>query len=285
MSLLSCELEPLLNQAAQALRGADGLYIGVGAGMGVDSGLPDFRGKEGFWNAYPPVAQLGLSFSEMANPSWFDRDPEFAWGFYGHRLNLYRATKPHEGFYILRRWGEAMPGGAFVFTSNVDGHFQKAGFDVTQVNEHHGSINHLQCVENCGQEIWPAMNFKVVVDESTLRAASPLPSCPACGQLARPNILMFGDWCWDPSRSDKQKIRHDKWLRKQEEGKMILIEIGAGMDIPSVRYQCEAVLLDKRGKLIRINIRDPEVPAGNISLPIGGLEALRQIDAILDNLR
>jgi NAD-dependent SIR2 family protein deacetylase len=285
MSLLSCELEPLLNRAAQALLGADGLYIGVGAGMGVDSGLPDFRGKEGFWNAYPPVAQLGLSFSEMANPQWFDRDPEFAWGFYGHRLNLYRATKPHEGFDILRRWGEATPGGAFVFTSNVDGHFQKAGFDVAQVNEHHGSINHLQCVENCGQEIWPAMNFEVEVDESTLRAASPLPSCPACGQLARPNILMFGDCCWDPSRSDKQKIRHDKWLRKQEEGKMILIEIGAGMDIPSVRYQCEAVLLDKRGKLIRINIRDSEVPAGNISLPIGGLEALRQIDAILDDWR
>jgi len=285
MSLLSCELEPLLNRAAQALLGADGLYIGVGAGMGVDSGLPDFRGKEGFWNAYPPVAQLGLSFSEMANPQWFDRDPEFAWGFYGHRLNLYRATKPHEGFDILRRWGEATPGGAFVFTSNVDGHFQKAGFDVAQVNEHHGSINHLQCVENCGQEIWPAMNFEVEVDESTLRAALPLPSCPACGQLARPNILMFGDCCWDPSRSDKQKIRHDKWLRKQEEGKMILIEIGAGMDIPSVRYQCEAVLLDKRGKLIRINIRDSEVPAGNISLPIGGLEALRQIDAILDDWR
>ncbi len=285
MSLLSCELESLLNRAAQALLGADGLYIGVGAGMGVDSGLPDFRGKEGFWNAYPPVAQLGLSFSEMANPQWFDRDPEFAWGFYGHRLNLYRATKPHEGFDILRRWGEAMPGGAFVFTSNVDGHFQKAGFDVAQVNEHHGSINHLQCVENCGQEIWPAMNFEVEVDEITLRAASPLPSCPACGQLARPNILMFGDWCWDSSRSDNQKIRHDKWLRKQEEGKMILIEIGAGMDIPSVRYQCEAVLLDKRGKLIRINIRDSEVPAGNISLPIGGLEALRQIDAILDDWR
>jgi NAD-dependent SIR2 family protein deacetylase len=285
MTLLSCELEPLLNRAAQALLGADGLYIGVGAGMGVDSGLPDFRGKEGFWNAYPPVAQLGLSFSEMANPQWFDRDPEFAWGFYGHRLNLYRATKPHEGFDILRRWGEATPGGAFVFTSNVDGHFQKAGFDVAQVNEHHGSINHLQCVENCGQEIWPAMNFEVEVDESTLRAALPLPSCPACGQLARPNILMFGDCCWDPSRSDKQKIRHDKWLRKQEEGKMILIEIGAGMDIPSVRYQCEAVLLDKRGKLIRINIRDSEVPAGNISLPIGGLEALRQIDAILDDWR
>jgi|TARA_B100001079_G_scaffold262956_1_gene265625 NAD-dependent SIR2 family protein deacetylase len=285
MSLLSRELESSLNQAAQALYGANGLYIGAGAGMGVDSGLPDFRGKEGFWNAYPPVAQLGLSFSEMANPRWFDTDPEFAWGFYGHRLNLYRATKPHEGFDILRRWGEAMPGGAFVFTSNVDGHFQKAGFDVRQINEHHGSVNHLQCVENCGQEVWPAINSKVVVDESTLRAALPLPSCPACGQLARPNILMFGDWCWDSSRSGKQKIRHDKWLQQQEDEKIVLIEIGAGMGIPSVRYQCESLLVDKRGTLIRINIRDSEAPVGNISLPMGGLEALRQIDVIIDDSR
>jgi hypothetical protein len=28
---------------------------------GVDSGLPDFRGKEGFWKAYPPMAKLGLN--------------------------------------------------------------------------------------------------------------------------------------------------------------------------------------------------------------------------------
>ena len=52
--------------------------------MGVDSGLPDFRGDRGFWKAYPPYAKLGLHFAEMANPRWFDSDPELAWGFYGH---------------------------------------------------------------------------------------------------------------------------------------------------------------------------------------------------------
>ncbi|MFP6900302.1 MAG: hypothetical protein VCA36_05130, partial [Opitutales bacterium] len=54
LSLSSSGLEPRLEQAAQAVRDADALYIGAGAGMGVDSGLPDFRGKEGFWKAYPP---------------------------------------------------------------------------------------------------------------------------------------------------------------------------------------------------------------------------------------
>jgi len=41
--------------------------------MGVDSNLPDSRENEGFWKAYPPIAKLGKSFSEMADPVWFDK--------------------------------------------------------------------------------------------------------------------------------------------------------------------------------------------------------------------
>ncbi|KFE66366.1 hypothetical protein [Hyalangium minutum] len=57
-----------LRRAAEAIRSADALLIGAGAGMGVDSGLPDFRGNEGFWKAYPAYAKLGLDFASMANP-------------------------------------------------------------------------------------------------------------------------------------------------------------------------------------------------------------------------
>src|SRR2546429_5834888 len=106
--------EVLIPQAAQAVAAADALLIAAGAGMGVDSGLPDFRGDEGFWHAYPPYARLGLSFVELADPVHFAQDPELAWGFYGHRLELYRKTVPHKGFEILRGWD------ARVFTSNVD---------------------------------------------------------------------------------------------------------------------------------------------------------------------
>src|SRR5436189_6030379 len=90
--------------AAEAIADADALLITAGAGMGVDSGLPDFRGTEGFWRAYPAFAKLGLQFQQLANPAWFRRDPALAWGFYGHRLRLYRDSVPHEGFAILLRW-------------------------------------------------------------------------------------------------------------------------------------------------------------------------------------
>ena len=51
-----------IKAAARAIRDADALLIGAGAGMGVDSGLPDFRGTEGFWRAYPAFQKLDLRF-------------------------------------------------------------------------------------------------------------------------------------------------------------------------------------------------------------------------------
>lgn len=91
---------PNYTLAAELMTEAEALLIGAGAGMGIDSGLPGFRGNQGFWAAYPPYH--GRSFADLVRPQTFTADPELAWGFYGHRLNLYRQTQPHAGFAILR---------------------------------------------------------------------------------------------------------------------------------------------------------------------------------------
>ena len=93
-----------ISKAANAIRSSNAIVIATGAGMGVDSGLPDFRGDEGFWKAYPPFRKLGLSFVDLADPRWFTDNPAQAWGFYGHRLELYRQTEPHAGYQILKQW-------------------------------------------------------------------------------------------------------------------------------------------------------------------------------------
>jgi NAD-dependent SIR2 family protein deacetylase len=271
----STSLEPRLQQAAEGIRTADALLIGAGAGMGVDSGLPDFRGDAGFWKAYPPFR--GRSFAELSTPHWFHSDPALAWGFFGHRLNLYRDTVPHTGFAVLRRWGERLPLGYFVFTSNVDGHFQRAGFPEDRVLECHGSIHHLQCTRGCGRAIWPASGVSIEVDEATIRSRSEPPRCPRCQAIARPNILMFGDYGWLRSRHDAQQRRYEDWLRRAGGSNVVAVELGAGLAIPTVRHECE-----RRGRvLIRINPREADTPAGGIPLPVGALEALGKIDAYL----
>lgn len=272
-------VEQNLALAAKATEEADALLITAGAGMGVDSGLPDFRGDEGFWKAYPPMKKLGISFVEMANPHWFRSDPELAWGFYGHRLNLYRETEPHGGFTKLLELGKKKAGGYFVFTSNVDGQFQKAGFDNEKIKECHGSIHHLQCTDGCGEAIWNADQIHVAVDSETFRAKQPLPGCIHCGSLARPNILMFGDWGWLSHRTNEQSYRLSEWINNiRSQGlKLVVVEIGAGHTVPTVRIQSEEAARACSGTLIRINPRDDDVPRGHISVPLGGCEGISAI--------
>jgi NAD-dependent SIR2 family protein deacetylase len=267
-----------LDQAAEAIANARALVIAAGAGMGVDSGLPDFRGTQGFWRAYPPYEKLRLDFVTLANPRWFQSDSTLAWGFYGHRLNLYRSTEPHAGFGILRRWAERSKHGAFVFTSNVDGHFQRAGFAAERVYEVHGAIDCMQCVAGCGVGIFRAESAAVSIDEGTMRAREPLPVCPKCGALARPNVLMFNDWQWDSQRTDEQGAALRDWLATVSGGPLAIVECGAGTAIPTVRRFCEQLTRGADATLIRINVREPEVPAGQIGIPMGALEALRAID-------
>jgi NAD-dependent SIR2 family protein deacetylase len=275
------ETRSTIGSAADAVANADALLITAGAGMGVDSGLPDFRGDKGFWKAYPPFERLGVSFVDMANPGWFARDPELAWGFYGHRLGLYRATTPHRGFEFLRKWGEELEYGSFVFTSNVDGQFQQAGFDRERVIECHGSINHLQCTEPCSNEIWSADDFEIAVDDDSIRAVSRLPKCPHCGAVARPNVLMFGDWHWIPGRTADQEQRFSSWLARAASPKLVIAEFGAGSAVPTVRMTSERVASRSGATLIRINPREKQVPHGHIGIAANALEALEAIDALL----
>jgi NAD-dependent SIR2 family protein deacetylase len=261
-------------RAVDWLREADGLLITAGAGMGVDSGLPDFRGNEGMWAAYPALGEAKIPFESIANPEAFAKNPALAWGFYGHRLALYRQTTPHAGFAILRRWVRRMPQGAFVFTSNVDGQFQKAGFPEESVAECHGSIQFLQCTQPCSSDIWPADGFVPQVDHRSCRLLGDFPRC-RCGALARPNVLMFDDWGWLESRERRQRTRLDAWLGGGR--RRVVVELGAGSSLPTVRRFSE-----RHGpRVIRINPREPELdPARGVGLRGGALEVLTRLDRL-----
>ena len=271
----------VFHRCAEAVRQADGLLVTAGAGMGVDSGLPDFRGTHGFWRAYPALGRAKIAFESIASPSAFEANPRLAWGFYGHRLALYRRTVPHEGFAILRGIGESLPHGAFVFTSNVDGQFQKSGFPGERVCEIHGSIHHMQCMRGCAEALWTADEFAPEVDEENCLLRCALPSCPRCNGLARPNILMFGDWGWIESRQRAQYAALQAWI--EQVNRPVIVEIGAGTAIPTVRHFGEAA----RGTLVRINPTEPEVPKDKgFSLRMSGLEGiLRLRDALFERAR
>jgi NAD-dependent SIR2 family protein deacetylase len=199
---------------------------------------------------------------------------------------LYKNTRQHNGFDILKSWTENKP--YFVFTSNVDGHFNRV-FPSDKIVECHGSITHLQCVKPCSNTLWSALEDfdRVKFDETTFLAdETTLPRCRVCrSAAARPNVLMFGDGQFVGERTDEQYERYAEFCDdvRDERWRIVVLEIGAGEFVPTVRHTSETVVNQGRSGslLVRINPHDVDVPPGHISLPLAGLHALQLIDAAI----
>ncbi|SAL16337.1 silent information regulator protein Sir2 [Caballeronia sordidicola] len=112
------------------------------------------------------------------------------------------------------------------------------------------------------------------VDIDSLGASS-LPRCPHCGHLARPNFLLFDDGFWVETRTSAQWERLRIWLRTVQ--RPVVIELGAGTAVPSVRMFAESVL----GPLIRINLDESEVAGEGVGMRGTALDVLSAIDAAL----
>ncbi|HEY2354470.1 MAG TPA: NAD-dependent deacylase [Gaiellaceae bacterium] len=143
----------------------------TGAGISTESGIPDFRSREGIWAQYDPF--------EVAHIDAFRRDPARVWEFYALRLDVLASAEPNAGHRALARLEEAGLVRAVV-TQNVDGLHARAGSQ--EVVEVHGSLREAECI-HCG----------VRVPMSHAVAQLPLPSCPMCGEILKPGVVMFGE--------------------------------------------------------------------------------------------
>lgn len=302
--------------AAKYIMNADVILIGAGAGMGVGSGLGTFRGQAaGVW---PPLTRLGLQFQEMSCPDRFEEDdhiggPRLAWAFWKWRHDAYTQNEPHQGYQILKKWSDEKPS-TFVYTSNIDGHFERAGFE-EKVTECHGTIQFLQCLGNdnkCPQyeKMWEVDTeclSKLEIDPANDHVVGTLPSCPGCGGVARPTVLMFGDGSVAYSRIQHQEELYYKWtneqaLKQHKNGgafkgdpaeknyRVVVIEIGAGVAIPTVRHQCERISVKFDCPLIRINPESPDIKKAandvqHISITDSGEVALKKIDDLIIEMR
>ena len=128
----------------------------------------------------------------------------------------------------LLDWSSVLP--TFALTSTVDGQRHRAGFADGQICEAHGSIHWLQRLDGQGG-VWPADDTQVHVDLDAFSAAPPFPRCPRTGALARPNILMFGDYDWEQSRADAAMRRYAAFVRSRGP-RPVVIELGAGPTTP-----------------------------------------------------
>lgn len=219
------------------------------------------------------------------------------------KKNSYVGNEPAIGYKTIQSWCKSKKFGGFAETSNIDGHWEASGFDPSRVYEIHGTLRYMQCqrTKSCPHysEIWESPRdviFNMQIDEETDKVVGEMPSCPGCGDVARPAVLMFGDFHFLDTRTDKQAENLSEWLGmlQDEDAKLVVIEIGAGVAVPSIRIESNNIAEQFGCPLIRINPEHPlsgaihgesDLTSPFIGIPLGGEDAIKAIDDILSELK
>ncbi len=148
-----------------------------GAGVSMESGVPDFRSENGLYQA---VKQYGYPPEELLSFSFFQNHPELFFDYYKNNL-IYRAALPNKAHQALARL-EAEGKVKAVITQNIDGLHQSAGS--RNVLELHGSVHKNHCV-GCKK----TYDLDYIMDSANCTGS--IPKCQACGGIVRPNVVLY----------------------------------------------------------------------------------------------
>jgi len=289
-------LKYIVNESKQIINNSDALLIVAGAGMGIDSGLPDYRGPNGLWNTWHPAKELNLTYEKLSTNEQFLENPELAWGFQTYLTKLYHDLDPHDGYKLLLKMSkEKFNDNYFIITSNVDSQFLKSGFDEKKLYEVHGTKRLWQCMDKkCNKNHYPwnmDVNELPEIDEKTLRAKRPFPKCKNCNQMARPNVSFFNDFIFNEKVCKLQSSNLLEWLEKIRNDRLVILEFGCGISVHSIRFKLKDnqytmlsnewklpkhFLSENKTKLIRVN-PDSEKEEGVININLGAKKAMKML--------
>jgi len=186
---------------AEKLSQATNLMVLTGAGISAESGIPTYRGADGFWtersNNYQP--------SQLFTWKKFNEMPGELWHSYECMAEVFDGTMPnagHQALVELEQLVKAESSGEFhLVTQNIDGLHTRAGSE--NVFEIHGRVDQIRCDERtqgaCLHDVdlnAPANFAKVrstIEPPPELSGLRKCPTCAVCGVRQRPNILFFDE--------------------------------------------------------------------------------------------
>jgi NAD-dependent deacetylase len=152
----------------------------TGAGVSAESGIPTFRGKDGYWRNLDPT--------KLATPEAFARDPNLVWDWYRERRQRIRKAEPNPAHQAIAKLAERA-GEFLLVTQNVDDLHRRAEWDQKciprdKIVQIHGDI----FVTRCSRCDWRRYER-----EHEQHDDGSLPKCPECGAFMRPGVVWFGE--------------------------------------------------------------------------------------------
>ncbi|KAG8673749.1 hypothetical protein FPOAC1_007067 [Fusarium poae] len=290
--------EGSLRVARDMLRSADAVLVTAGAGLSAAEGL-DYHSRDLFKKNFPGFLKFGLTslYSVFGYNDW--PSEEYRWGYFFTHLNMISNWSNTPTYQALIPWLKEFGPDAFVRTSNADGLFLANEWSEKQLSTPQGSYAYLQCLNNCRTDAFvpsaplvaAAMPFIDPVSQK-LTDSTKIPVCQFCG--SKMSICVRAASWFNPSPYKDGETQWKVWKSRitKEKKKLVILELGVGMNTPGVlRWPNEDLVERSHGlvKLVRVGM-GPEAMVpweqedSGLSTFIQG-DIQRVVPLLLDNVR
>jgi len=232
-----------LRPALDTIRNGGRVAVLTGAGISAESGIPTFRGQDGYWT----VGSREYHPQELATWAMFSRHPERVWPWYLYRRSICANAQPNVGHDALVRLEKHLRDRFTLITQNVDGLHIRAGNSLERTYEIHGNLHRRRCAESCCPEQWaipegvstPKRNGTLANDDPALLR------CPRCDAWTRPHVLWF-DECYD-----EEKYRYESSLNVAVQADLLIVVGTSGAT--NLPMQVGAIAARRGAAIIDIN--------------------------------
>lgn len=260
------------------------VLIGAGAGLSAAAGV-DYADHATFAELFPAFLKLGFT-AQYQLIGHRGLTPAQHWGYWSTHVKHVRFGVDERPVYQTLR-AMMLDKNAFVLTSNVDMLFARNGFDEQRLYTPQGDYARLQCTKPCSSATWPTRpvieRCLAALDPKTQEVveADAIPRCPRCGGTVFMNVRLDGSFLEEPYVDQAHRFAH--WMQHAINEPLLVVEIGAGFNTPTVVRKRMEFLVSRltNTKLIRINPSHPEVPEAldgrALSLAMGALDALERL--------
>ncbi len=217
----------------------------TGAGISAESGIPTFRGKEGYW----VVGSKNYMPQEMATQAMFMMHPFEVWKWYLMRFGICVKAQPNAGHFALGELEKKLGERFQLITQNIDGLHIRAGSDEKKLFQIHGNINYMRCRYECTNSLYQLpfekLNLENIQNIKEEELFSIL-KCPKCREMTRPHILWFDE------------MYNEEWYRFESSidraYKTDLLIVVGTMGTTNLPSQIVSIALSNKAYVVDINI-------------------------------
>jgi NAD-dependent deacetylase len=230
----------------------------TGAGVSAESGIPTFRGKEGYWT----VGSREYHPQELATHAAFERMPWDVWAWYLYRRTVCRAAEPNAGHVAIAELGRVLGDRFALITQNVDGLHRRAGSPDATMFPIHGDISQMRCANDCVLDRFPLPDAvpPFAKGDAVSDVVKTLLVCPRCGGMARPHVLWF-DESYDEERFFLETVR-------RVAARAALLVVAGTSAQTNLPWQTVTLAARAGATIVDVNVEDN--PFGEIAEESGG---------------